>query len=294
MARPRESTAAGSGAHFHRRDIAFGTDAPIPKFWLRSNCHLTRFFDAMSLLFPEGERAFIESVQLFRDRIGGDATLCADVSEFIAQEALHRREHIRYNRMLSRQGVPVDRLERNVIRQQELARRWLPPAVRLAITTCLEHFTAMMADRLLRDARCLDGAHPVMADLWLWHALEEAEHKAVAFDVFTVGVRGSVCRYALRCATMLVVTPVFWTLLWHTTLKLVRQDGEARNALGWLQLVREQFFSRGSFGWMVSQWTAWFRPGFHPWQHDNRNLIEMLGRQLDRRGAQGGSDSPRR
>ncbi|GLU32299.1 metal-dependent hydrolase [Trinickia caryophylli] len=267
-----------------RRDIAFGPYASIPRYWLGGECHRTRFYDAMSIMFPEGERAFIETVQLFRSRVVGNPALARDAAEFVAQEALHSREHVRYNRWLEAQGAPVRRLERLVAAQQAFARRYLPPGMRLAITICLEHFTAMFADQLLRHPRSLEHAAPEMADIWLWHALEETEHKAVAFDVFTAAVPGPLRRYLLRCSAMMMVTLVFTTLLWRMTFSLIRHDGSAADWKGWLRLLREQFVSPGPLTRMLPQWFAWFKPGFHPWRFDNRALIARYSTWLDRKG----------
>lgn len=269
---------------FHRRDIDFGMSAPIPAHWLGGHCHLTRFYDAMSIMFPEGERAFIETAQHYRNLTCTDAELAYAVTEFVAQEALHTREHVRYNRRLQAQGVPVERLERRVAAQQAFARRYLPPVVRLAITTCLEHFTAMFADQLLTEPGSLEGADPAMADLWFWHALEEIEHKAVAFDVLALAIRAPLRRYMLRCAAMLFVTPIFSMLLWRLTFQLVRHDRRVTDIGGWLRLLRVQFVSPGPLTRMLPHWFAWFRPGFHPWQRDNRAQVERFGRRFERKG----------
>ncbi|RQH05831.1 metal-dependent hydrolase [Paraburkholderia dinghuensis] len=266
---------------FHRRDIDFGMGAPIPTHWLGGDCHLTRFYDAMSIMFPEGERAFIETVQHYRSRISADAELAYAVTEFIAQEAIHTREHVRYNRRLQAQGAPVEHIERSGAAQQEFARRYLPPIVRLAITTCLEHFTAMFADQLLSEPRGLDGADPAMADIWFWHALEETEHKAVAFDVLTAVMRKPLRRYALRCAAMLFVTVIFSMLQWQMTFQLVRHDRRATDIRGWLRLLRVLFISPGPLTRMLPHWFAWFRPGFHPWQRDNRALVERFSQRFE-------------
>ena len=69
--------------------------------------------------------------------------------------------------------------------------RWseenLSPLARLAATVALEHLTAILAAALL-DGRSgsLAGADPRVAELWRWHAVEETEHKSVAFDVYAV------------------------------------------------------------------------------------------------------------
>src|SRR4029079_15061731 len=61
----------------------------------------------------------------------------------------------------------------------------LPPISNLALTAALEHFTATLAELLLtdEDARAMFG-EPAARDLFVWHALEESEHKAGAFDVY--------------------------------------------------------------------------------------------------------------
>lgn len=277
-----------------RRDIVFDFSAKIPSHWLGGHCHRTRFYDAMSIMFPEGERAFIESVQHYRGRIRGDASLDRTVKEFIAQEALHGREHVRYNRHLREQGAPVERLERRVAGQQAFARRYLAPAVRLSITVCLEHFTAMFAEEMLSEPRSLDGAHPSMADIWLWHALEETEHKAVAFDVFQAVIAGSFRRYALRCSAMLFVTPIFFSLLWRMTFELIRHDGRATDLRGWGALLHDRLVGNGSLVRMLPQWCAWFRPGFHPLQRDSRALIERFNQRFNERFDGGGDSADRR
>lgn len=270
-----------AGPPLRRRDIVFDFGATIPVHWLGGHCHRTRFYDAMSIMFPEGERAFIESVQHYRGQIRRDASLECTVKEFVAQEAFHSREHVRYNRHLQEQGAPVERLERRVAGQQAFARRYLAPAVRLSITVCLEHFTAIFADEILSDPRSLDGAHPAMAEIWLWHALEETEHKAVAFDVLQAVIAGPLRRYALRCSTMLFVTPIFFSLLWRMTFELIRYDRRATDLRGWAALLRDRLFGNGSLWRVLPQWCAWFRPGFHPLQRDSRALIERFNKRFD-------------
>ncbi|SAK39111.1 metal-dependent hydrolase [Caballeronia glebae] len=278
-------TRTNNGAHnaepFERRDIDFRLLGPMPRFWLASDCHRTRFYDAMSLMFPEGERAFIEAVQLHREKIRDNPELQREAAEFVAQEALHTREHLRYNAQLAAQGLPVRALEARVAAQQAFARRFLPPSVRLAITACLEHFTAMFADQLLRSPDVFVDACDGVADLWRWHALEEIEHKAVAFDVFAAAVPGSFRRYVMRCTAMLAVTLIFSTPLWRMTFSLVRCDGRVRDLRGWMRLLRDQLISPGTLTRMTPRWFAWFAPGFHPWQHDNRDLIRKYRPRFD-------------
>jgi len=143
--------------------------------------HLTA---ALSSVFPDGEDYFVRSVRHFRDEIT-DPALKKQVAGFIGQESVHGREHRVFNDRLAELGYPTKAYER--LTKAGLALRWkLAPAKgNLAATAALEHFTATLAELVLRDeeVRRLFG-HDAVRDLFVWHALEESEHKAVAFDVY--------------------------------------------------------------------------------------------------------------
>ncbi len=57
--------------------------------------------------------------------------------------------------------------------------------VDLTATTALEHFTATIASQLLVNTYIQElMTDKTMSTMWYWHAIEENEHKAVAFDVY--------------------------------------------------------------------------------------------------------------
>src|SRR5437763_4198357 len=67
----------------------------------------------------------------------------------------------------------------------EFRQRPVAPIANLASSAALEHFTATLAELVMRDEETRDAmGHDAVRDLFLWHALEESEHKAVAFDVY--------------------------------------------------------------------------------------------------------------
>jgi predicted metal-dependent hydrolase len=78
-----------------RTEFDFKLDQ-VPRFWMNNDPFLTRVFDALSLTFPDGERYFIQSVRLFRDKIT-DPELEQRVGAFIRQEAQHGIAHEKMN-----------------------------------------------------------------------------------------------------------------------------------------------------------------------------------------------------
>ena len=140
---------------------------------------------ALSSVFPDGEDYFVRSVRHYRDQMT-DPALKRQVAGFIGQEAVHGREHRVFNDRLAELGYPTKRYEHVTRVGLRFRERILPPISNLAATAALEHFTATLAELVLRneEIRDLMGAEAVR-DLFVWHALEESEHKAVAFDVYT-------------------------------------------------------------------------------------------------------------
>jgi uncharacterized protein len=138
----------------------------------------------LSSVFPDGEDFFVRSVRHFRDQIT-DPELKRQVGGFIGQEAMHGRQHRAFNDRLDELGYPVKRFERLTKKGLALRTRFAPDKSNLAATAALEHFTATLAELLLtsEDTRNMFGNDEVR-NLFLWHALEESEHKAVAFDVY--------------------------------------------------------------------------------------------------------------
>jgi predicted metal-dependent hydrolase len=195
------------------------------------------------------------------------------VKAFCAQEGIHSREHMRYNDMLRTHGFPIGVMERRV----ERILRWVrlhPKRIQLAVTVCLEHFTALMAELILRpESTVLENAHPAMAALWLWHAAEENEHKAVAFDVFT-SVGGT---HPERAVVMLGATAIFAAKVVEQQVRMMHTDKILTDAAEWRELARFLFRPDG-LQTLWKPYLSFFKPSFHPWKHDNSALLERWKR----------------
>lgn len=250
------------------RDMRFDLSG-VPRFWHGGRRSVTLFFDALSLFFPAGERFFLATVKHFRPQLK-DAHLLREVDAFCAQEGHHSREHVRYNQMLKGRGYPVDAWESRVEWILGQVRKRMSPKRQLAVTCALEHFTAVMAVLVLKEPRTLEGADPRLAELWRWHAAEEHEHKAVAFDVYQA-VGGN---YRARCIVMFILTLSFSLRVFEHQCRLMHQEGILFSPREWWALARFLFLRRGALPSLLGPYLSYYRPSFHPWEDDSSDLVE--------------------
>ena len=241
----------------------------IPRYWNDNDAFKSTFMNALSCLFPEGERMFMEAVRAHQHRIH-DGQLNEQIKGFIKQEAIHGNEHALYNDYLKKWGYPIDKINRFEKREKVWLKKWIPAAHRLAITCALEHFTAIMANQVLTDPRATEGMHPQFKELWRWHAIEETEHKAVAYDVYQQAV-GS---YWLRVLTMIQVTILFCLRTSIYQAVFLWKDGQLFNPKTWWQGIRFYFLRPGLVRRILPEYLDYFRRDFHPWMHDNRELLQ--------------------
>lgn len=258
------------------RRLKLALSAATPKYWLANDPASTHLLNAMSITFPRGEQSFVDSVRYFKDRVH-DEQLARDVRAFITQEMHHSRTHLDFNAWLHRQGLPVTRIEEEVERDTTAAHAKLSPEVLLAVTCALEHFTAILAHAFLTSPTLLASMHEDVRLLWLWHAIEETEHKAVAFDVFE-HVGG---RYEVRIAAMTVITALFIGKTAQHLKWIMEQDGQAKNYLSWATLAWTFFGPNGHFSKLGPQYRAYFARDFHPWKHDDSALLEEARAMLE-------------
>lgn len=262
-----------------KRDLSFDFSSVDLRRWHPEGPHHSHYFNVQSLLFPQGERFFIRSVRHYRDRVA-DPVLQQQVAGFIAQEAMHGREHEAYNAALGRAGYPVRLMERCVNAMLWLAEKTMPPKGRLAMTAALEHLTAIGAEELLEDERILAGADPQMARLWRWHAMEETEHKAVAFDVYREVAGSGTVAWLRRCYTMLMASTSMTLMTWLFLVMVTIRDGSVFQLSGWRALFRSLWITPGGTRRQFLRYWQFFKPGFHPWQSDNYHQIERWQSQI--------------
>jgi predicted metal-dependent hydrolase len=253
------------------RDRRFGKDAAEPRLWHGGRVEATAIYNALSSTFPKGEAFFVESVRAFRD--GAPPQLAADIKAFTTQEAIHSREHDRFNKRAETAGYDLSSLDKKLEWRLNIGRA-RPKVAQLAATMALEHFTAILAHELLADPRHLDGADEGAAALWRWHAAEEIEHKGVAYDTWLHATRDWTRwkRWKVKALIMLIITRNFVIDRTAGAVELMRQDGE-RGPKALAKLLHYLWIYPGIFRKIGGAWASYFLPGFHPWNHDDRHLL---------------------
>ncbi len=271
-----QAPAAKAQAKIPPRRIDFNFSAEnVPRYYVGNDPFLTTFVTALSSLFPEGEFFFVEAVRHYRDRIT-DPALKADVSGFIGQEALHSLAHKAFNDAATVQGFPVDKLDRDVGNLLRLVKRVTPPIFQLAVTANLEHYTAIFTEMLLKREDVMELFSPEIRNLYLWHSVEENEHKNVAFDVYQT-VSGS---YALRAGVMIPTTVIFFAVIFAFQARLLAKDGQLLNVRQNIKGFNYIFGFKGVFSTLLPKYLDWFKPNFHPSHHDTDALLEMWREKL--------------
>lgn len=250
----------------------------VPRHYARNgDLMLSHVLTVLSSTFPGGEEYFVRSVEAVRDRIT-DSRLRRQVEGFIGQEAMHGREHAVFNGRMASLGYPVRAIGAYVRILERLRERFLSEKANLAVTAALEHYTATLAETLLGEAEARAAiGHDGVRHLFLWHALEEAEHKAVAFDVYR-HVGGT---ERMRVITMWVIhlNFVLETSIW-TVISLALDPAARRHPVRVLRSLWRLGQSPFASARAVRQLFSYHRRGFHPNDRDSSQLINTWRAEL--------------
>lgn len=263
----------------------------VPRRWFADSTALTHLVNSVNLLFPAGERFFVRSVRHYMDQIT-DEELLAQIKGFFGQEGRHAYTHERYFETMRAQGYDVDGFLKSYEHiAYDIIEKGAPPILRLAVTVALEHYTAILAEEALSNG-LLETAEPSMRALLEWHAVEELEHKCVAFDV----LQNVDSRYLVRASGMVLATLILGGFWLQGMNQLLKEDGMTfLQGLRELGRVRQKAVNEGRIqlppsivrGVFLGGIVEYLRPGFHPAQKDHRNLI---ARTLERLAKQGTID----
>jgi len=261
---PLDATGRLPSAHtipVRRLDTLF-EDLGGERWIVRDDPIFSHFLATISAVFPNVEDFFVATVRAQRAVVPPDSVLKHQVKGFIGQEAMHGREHRRVNERLAALGYDTDYVSTGLVSLTARLLRLKPTLLPLAVTAAAEHFTVIFAKAMLGDetTRTTLLQHPGIVALGCWHAVEELEHKHVAFDVFKLS-GGS---HFVRVLGMLVTLTVIGGYVMKCWTRAVFKD---RQHLTWACF--KQFFYNLRHQLLLSPWAlrhtlAYFRRNFHP------------------------------
>lgn len=280
-------TRAAEANEAHRqlpvRRLKVDLRTPFDRHWVGGDVFRSAWFNALSMSFPSGEQFFIDALKgalplmSEADRV----KYAAEIKGFIGQEATHRHLHAQFNKHLADLGY-VNAWEPRFLRRAKIL-EGKDPRHAVAITAAVEHFTAMLSTVLLTQPQLLAGADKRLQQFWLWHASEEAEHRATALEVYRA-VGGD---EAHRMRWMRRVTVFFAVDALRQTAANLARDGQLWRWSTWRDGWHFFFGDKGLVTLCKPAWKDYFRPGFHPldhpaeqahqWLADNRQLFDVVG-----------------
>ena len=241
------------------RRMKFDFEDGFDRFWHGGSAFRSLFWSQLSTAFQPGERFFIDSARALKHQVD-DPRLLEEFMVFCRQEGHHTAQHLKFDRMNEQMGLDVATCRRRYAKLLGFARRMLSPIRMLGITCALEHFTSGFADLVFRRPEISAGADPRVHALWVWHAIEEAEHRGTCFDIF----RSAGGTYFVRITTLFTSWMFILGISLLNTFMLLRQTGQlftwdTVRGLGYL------FGPRGIVTALMPDFFRYLRPGFHPW-----------------------------
>ncbi|WP_210163757.1 metal-dependent hydrolase [Azorhizobium doebereinerae] len=253
------------------RDIRFGILGNAQRHWLEDDIIKTVLIDGLSVFLPEGERFFIRSLKHYAAKMP-DRQMAAEINGYAVQEAFHTREHEEYNRAMMSLGYDVEAMEKPIRFGFEVVKN---PLHRLAITCAIEHMTATLSTLTLRHPDLLDKAAPAYRRLWMWHALEELEHKAVALDVLQAATpeMSRWQRYMLRVLGMNGTLLPFLVIFLRNVPIYARADGVKTGLRFWLRFIWVTLGYPGYWRRCLPNVLRYYLPGFDPRNSDDAELM---------------------
>ncbi|MDX1598324.1 MAG: metal-dependent hydrolase [Marinobacter sp.] len=241
----------------------------MPKYWCDNEPSLTHYFTGLSTLFPEGESYFVRSVRALRPRAKTNKQLDRDIGAFIGQEAMHSKEHHAFHVSAQKYDLDPESLERVTGAVLKGIESLFPEKWNLLVTVGLEHYTAVLVTTMMRSTHTYMNDETIR-NLWLWHSIEETEHKAVAFDLYQYLYGEGLNAYVSRVAIFTLSLALITTLSTAYHIVLMKRDGQLFNLKTWRRFAT---FAQQHYRIFIPQFLDYYRTDFHPNDVDESDLV---------------------
>ncbi len=258
------------------RNVAFdlNTDT-VPRYWFANDPWLTHWMNAIFGSVPVGERFVMKATRQQLDKLS-DPSIHKAAIAFIKQEGSHAKAHDALNDVLTMHGVPVKQAQTLVKAIFDAYENYLPDIMKFAFSATGEHFTATLSSAMLEQPELWDDTPDEVAALAFWHFVEEIEHKSVSFDIYKNSSGDGAYSYAVLMATLALGISTLTVATHLSWLYLVWKDRQITNVRSALKAAKSLLFKPGLFTrTFVVDALPFLSPRFHPWDHDNREMINV-------------------
>ena len=262
-------------------EFKFDASKADDRFYLQAEL-ASAYFEALSIFLTYGEDLVIDTARHHRQFLT-DPVLKQRVTALIGQEAIHSRMHNEWNDVLAQHKFPVPFYRFLGSKVFEYGFNRFPQPLKLSMMAGIEHFTAVLAEFMMKhEENFFQSDDEQQRALWMWHMLEESEHKDIAYDVYQT-LNGS---YPLRVAGFFIalVTIVGLVPFAATLIPVIRKPTNLISLSYWKDVKRsaELMFGLGDgvYGSTLKHIFDYLRPDFHPNDHDASEWLAYYKERL--------------
>lgn len=248
----------------------------MPKYWCNNEPTFTHYFTGLSTLFPEGESYFVRSVRALRAQVKNNEQLDRDIGAFIGQEAMHSKEHHTFHQSAQQYGLDPESLEKMTGIVLKAIERTFPKKWNLLVTVGLEHYTAVLVVEMMKDVNEL-MTDETIRNLWLWHSVEETEHKAVAYDMYQYLYGKGLSAYIPRIAIFTFSLAMITVLSTLYQVVLLKRDRQLFNLNSWRKFMHH---GREKYKVFIPKFLDYYRFDFHPNDTDETDIVAQTKLKL--------------
>ncbi|MDR0237636.1 metal-dependent hydrolase [Acinetobacter sp.] len=240
------------------------------------------YFASLSIFLTRGEDLVIDTARYHRDFIT-DPLLKQRVTSLIGQEAIHSKMHEELNEAYLIRDLPVKLFRTWAGWAFEYGFERLPQPMKLSLMAGIEHFTAVLAEYMMNHEEIFFRSQDEkQRAIWMWHMLEESEHKDIAFDVFQELSNNYLLRIAgffpaLITILVLISAASFLVPFYRNPKNLI--------SLRYWRDIPYNFrlifgLKDGVYGSSFKHIFDYLRPDFHPNDHDTSEFLEYYKEKL--------------
>ena len=240
------------------------------------------YFASLSIFLTRGEDLVIDTARYHRDFIT-DPLLKQRVTSLIGQEAIHSKMHEELNDAYLIRDLPVKLFRTWAGWAFEYGFERLPQPMKLSLMAGIEHFTAVLAEYMMNHEEVFFRSQDEkQRAIWMWHMLEESEHKDIAFDVFQELSNNYLLRIAgffpaLITILVLISAASFLVPFYRNPKNLI--------SLRYWKEIPYNFrlifgLKDGVYGSSFKHIFDYLRPDFHPNDHDTSEFLDYYKEKL--------------